>query len=75
MEQRRRLRIRCEVYERLGGFDEKIFMYGEDVDLSWRLRSFGYKIRYVPKSVIMHYSYEEAGVVKPNQHVYGVITT
>lgn len=65
--------IRREVYERLGGFDERIFMYGEDVDLSWRLRSFGYKIRYVPKSVIMHYSYEEAGVVKPNQHVYGVI--
>ena len=42
--------IRCEVYERLGGFDEKIFMYGEDVDLSWRLRSFGYKIRYVAEN-------------------------
>lgn len=65
--------IRREVYEKLGGFDEKIFMYGEDVDLSWRLRSFGHKIRYVPRSVIMHYSYEEAGVVKPNQHVFGVI--
>ncbi len=65
--------IRREVYEKLGGFDEKIFMYGEDVDLSWRLRSHGYKIRYVPRSVIMHYSYEEAGVVKPNQHVFGVI--
>ena len=65
--------VRREVYEKLGGFDDKIFMYGEDVDLSWRLRSFGYKIRYVPKAVIMHYSYEEAGVVKPNQHVFGVI--
>lgn len=65
--------IRREVFEKLRGFDEKIFMYGEDVDLSWRLRSYGYKIRYVPRSVIMHYSYEEAGVVKPNQHVFGVI--
>lgn len=65
--------MKREIYEKLGGFDEKIFMYAEDVDLSWRLRSFGYKIRYVPKSVIMHYSYEEAGEVKPNQHVYGVI--
>lgn len=65
--------MRREVYQKLGGFDEKIFMYAEDVDLSWRLRSFGYKICYVPKAVIMHYSYEEAGVVKPNQHVYGVI--
>lgn len=65
--------IKREVYQRLGGFDEKIFMYAEDVDLSWRLRSFGYKIQYVPKAVIMHYSYEQAGVVKPNQHVFGVI--
>ena len=65
--------MKREIYEKLGGFDEKIFMYAEDVDLSWRLRSFGYKIRYVPKSVIMHYSYEEAGEIKPNQHVYGVI--
>ena len=65
--------MKREVFQKLGGFDEKIFMYAEDVDLSWRLRSFGYQIQYVPKSVIMHYSYEEAGVVKPNQHVYGVI--
>ena len=65
--------MRREVYQKLGGFDEKIFMYAEDVDLSWRLRSFGYKIHYVPRAVIMHYSYEEAGVIKPNQHVYGVI--
>lgn len=65
--------MRREVYQKLGGFDEKIFMYAEDVDLSWRLRSFGYKIHYVPRAVIMHYSYEEVGVIKPNQHVYGVI--
>ena len=65
--------MRREIYQKLGGFDEKIFMYAEDVDLSWRLRSFGYKIHYVPEAVIMHYSYEEAGAVKPNQHVFGVI--
>ncbi len=65
--------IRRDIFQKLNGFDEKIFMYAEDVDLSWRIRSFGYKIRYVPRSVIMHYSYEQAGVVKPNQHVYGVI--
>lgn len=65
--------MKREIFRKLGGFDKKIFMYAEDVDLSWRLRSFGYQIQYVPKAVIMHYSYEEAGVVKPNQHVYGVI--
>lgn len=65
--------VRRNIYQQVGGFDDKIFMYSEDVDLSWRVRSFGYKIKYVPKSVIMHYSYEQAGVIKPNQHVFGVI--
>ena len=65
--------VRREVFARLHGFDDKIFMYAEDVDLSWRFRSFGYHIRYVPRSVIMHYSYESAGTVKPKQHVFGVI--
>lgn len=65
--------IKRQIYERLGGFDERIFMYAEDVDLSWRLRSFGHKIRYVPKAIILHYTYENAGAIKPNQHIYGVI--
>lgn len=65
--------IKREVYARLGGFDEAIFMYAEDVDLSWRIRSFGYKLKYVPKAVITHYSYESAGEVKPNQYLNSII--
>lgn len=65
--------IKRQIFEKLNGFDERIFMYAEDVDLSWRLRSLGYKIRYVPKAIILHYTYENAGTIKPNQHVYGVI--
>ena len=66
--------IRRKVFSKLKGFDKEIFMYAEDVDLSWRLRSYGYKIHYVPKAVIMHYSYEDVKVVKPNQHVFGVMS-
>lgn len=65
--------IRRELYERLGGFDENIFMYGEDVDLSWRVRMEGVKLRYVPKAAIHHYSYPQAGVVKPGQFVCSAV--
>ncbi|OBZ13450.1 glycosyltransferase family 2 protein [Bacillus sp. FJAT-26390] len=56
-----------EVFVKIGMFDEKIFMYAEDVDLSWRFRANGYQLIYVPKSIIHHYTYESAGEVKPNQ--------
>ncbi len=65
--------VRRRLYEKIGGFDEEIFLYAEDVDLSWRLRSYGYKLKYVPKAVITHDSYRTAGEVKPAQHVNGVM--
>lgn len=64
--------IRRSVYKEMNGFDERIFMYAEDVDLSWRVRTAGYTLKYVPRVKITHYSYESAGEIKPNQHVYGV---
>lgn len=57
-----------------GGYDESIFMYCEDVDLSYRLRAAGHHLRYVPTAVVWHGSYEEAGEVKPLQYlgaIYG----
>ncbi|MFF2091710.1 glycosyltransferase family 2 protein [Paenibacillus sp. NPDC058174] len=59
--------VRRDIFVRIGMFDEKIFMYAEDVDLSWRLRAYGFKLIYVPKSIVHHYTYESAGQVKPNQ--------
>ena len=44
-----------QLMERVGGFDETIFMYCEDVDLSWRIRAAGYKLYYVPQATIRHY--------------------
>lgn len=65
--------VRRSIYEKMGGFDPYIFMYAEDVDLSWRIRSYGYKLKYVPSAVIMHYAYMTAGEVKPMQHVNSII--
>jgi GT2 family glycosyltransferase len=46
--------IRKDVFELLGGFDEDFFMYMEDVDLSIRARLAGYKVLYVPDSIVYH---------------------
>jgi len=43
--------MRKELYWRLGGFDEDLYLYMEDTDLSWRARLMGYKCLYVPASL------------------------
>lgn len=63
-----------EVFEMIGGFDENIFLYGEDVDLSWRLRGNGYKLKYVPRAVVMHFTYADETTIKPTQFVYSIIS-
>lgn len=39
----------------IGMFDEKLYMFQEDIDLSWRARIFDYKIIPVPESRLYHY--------------------
>ncbi len=52
------LMLRREVYERIGGLDESYFMYGEDIDYSWRIRLTGWKNYYLPDTRIIHYKGE-----------------
>ncbi len=66
--------FRREAYEAVGGFDDAIFMYGEDVDLSWRLRARGWRITYQPACAVVHHTYKEAAEVKPLQ-VFGGVQT
>jgi GT2 family glycosyltransferase len=46
--------IRKELFLSMGGFDESLFMYGEDADLGWRAGNRGIKSYCVPSSVIWH---------------------
>jgi hypothetical protein len=46
--------IRREVLEEVGLFDEKFFLYAEEVDLCVRARKKGFHSYYVPKSVVHH---------------------
>lgn len=61
------LAVRREVFAQVGGFDESIFMYCEDVDLSWRIRLAGYRLRYLPEAMVRHYAYRSPGEQKPLQ--------
>ncbi len=49
------------VLEKTGGFDEAFFMYGEDIDLSYRITQLGYKNIYRAKYPIIHFKGESAG--------------
>jgi GT2 family glycosyltransferase len=42
------------VWDELGGFDERFFMYGEDADLSARARAAGYRPLITPDATITH---------------------
>ncbi|MCJ7552663.1 MAG: glycosyltransferase family 2 protein, partial [Ignavibacteriaceae bacterium] len=50
--------IRKEVYDKVGGFDEQFFMYGEDLDLCYRIQKAGHKVYYVHSTQIIHYKGE-----------------
>ncbi|MEQ9310067.1 MAG: glycosyltransferase [Balneolaceae bacterium] len=49
---------RTSVLKKLGGFDERFFMYGEDIDLCYRIQETEYYIEYVPATSIIHYKGE-----------------
>ena len=50
--------VKKEVLEKTGGFDEQFFMYGEDIDLSYRVKQMGYKNYYLAGSSIIHFKGE-----------------
>lgn len=50
--------LRRETLEKTGLLDETFFMYGEDIDLSYRITKSGYKNYYFPGARIIHYKGE-----------------
>lgn len=48
------LLLRSSAFREVGGFDEKYFLYYEDVDLCWRLRSRGHAVRQVQEVTAVH---------------------
>jgi GT2 family glycosyltransferase len=50
--------MKKNVFEKLNGFDEAFFMYGEDIDLSYRVQKAGFKNYYFADTEILHFKGE-----------------
>ncbi len=50
--------MRRKVFEQVGGFDEDYFMYGEDIDLCFKIKQAGYKVYYTPATSVIHFKGE-----------------
>ncbi|MDP3136494.1 MAG: glycosyltransferase family 2 protein [Burkholderiaceae bacterium] len=51
----------------IAGYEPRLFLYGEDVEISYRLRDRGWVLHYVPQATVWHFTYEHAAQVKPAQ--------
>ncbi len=59
-----------EVFEKIGLFDEKYFLYLEDLDLCYRAKQAGFKIGYLPDAVVYHKNAKSTGLGSPLQDYY-----
>ena len=60
--------IRREALRQVGLLDEKFFMYGEDIDLAFRIKAAGWKIIYTPITKITHLK-GASGINKPDREI------
>lgn len=47
--------VRQEIIKKIGLLEEKIFMFGEEIDWCWRIKLAGYKVIYLPDAIIYHF--------------------
>jgi len=57
--------LRRRYLDDVGLFDERLFMYYEDTDLSWRGRLQGWRYVYEPGAVVRHHHAQSSGVGSP----------
>lgn len=62
--------VRRSVFDQLGGFDERYFMFFEDVDLGWRLNLRGWRFAYQPASLAYHKHHASMDAFGPYKETY-----
>lgn len=58
------LLVRRDAFERVGGFDERFFLYFEDIDLCLRLRAAGGRVYYLPSPTFVHHRGRSAATAR-----------
>lgn len=58
------LMMRTDVFRELGGHCPAFFLYHDDVDIAWRARMAGWRVRFVPRAVVRHDYVFDKGVKK-----------
>jgi GT2 family glycosyltransferase/glycosyltransferase involved in cell wall biosynthesis len=62
--------VRADTFRELGGFDERFFMFYEDVDLGWRLNLRGWRVRYEPRSLSFHRHHRSMSTLDSSRETY-----
>ncbi len=63
--------MRKSVLERVGYFDEDYFLYGEDIDICFRVKKAGFKVMYLPEVKVLHVKGVSSGIKKHSQKESG----
>lgn len=61
--------LRREAVQQTGGFDERYFMYCEEVDWAWRIHRAGWQVLCAPAAHVVHLSGKSTGQAKPRSVV------
>lgn len=61
-----------DLLKKINGFDESFFMYGEDLDLCYRIKQEGFRVSYYPKTTITHFKGESSkrSTLNETKHFY-----
>ncbi len=59
--------VRRRTFLEVGGFDDRLFLYLEDTDISWRLRMIGRTVAFAPEAVVAHIFSATFGGVEVNE--------
>jgi GT2 family glycosyltransferase len=62
--------VKRTAFEAIGGFDSLFFLQYDDIDLGWRIRLRGYRIIFVPRSVVFHAGGASISRIKPSSILF-----